>query len=49
MIYLCEESDLWWRHRVVVRKEELELEDAPYSRSSADGQTVWKHELTFVW
>lgn len=35
MIYLRKKSDLWWRHRVVVRKEELELEDALYNHPSA--------------
>lgn len=49
VIYLRKESDLWWRHRVVVRKEELEFENAPYNHSSAKGRKGLKGELTFVW
>jgi hypothetical protein len=29
MVYLGQESDLWRRHRVVIRQEEFQLEDAP--------------------
>lgn len=38
VIYLRKESDLWWCHRIVIREEELELEDAPCHHSSADSQ-----------
>ena len=35
MVYLCKESNLWWGHRIVVRKKQLKLEDAAYNLVSA--------------